>query len=81
MVPRDRFPGSDKDYEAQLPGQFMEKWNNEFQTRNQVRFIDELNTPGSKLPEYLNIQHCEMVWYLGVRADSLYQIWTQDYIS
>lgn len=59
----------------------MDKWVSELATTQQVRFIDELNTPGAKLPQYLNIQHCENVWRMSVRADSVYDIWTKQYVS
>jgi hypothetical protein len=52
---RADFNGTDEEYEEQLPGQFMDKWVSELQTTQAVRFIDELNTPGAKLPQYLNI--------------------------
>lgn len=47
---RSEFSGTDEEYEQQLPGQFMDKWVSELQTTQQVRFIDELNTPEAKLP-------------------------------
>jgi len=47
---REDFNGTEKEYEEQLPGQIMEKWVSELQTTNVVRMIDELNTPGVKLP-------------------------------
>ena len=71
-IPRDKFNGTDEEYYAQLPGQIMDKWSIELQTGQVVRFIDELNTPGAKIPQYLNIQHCENVWRMSVRADSVY---------
>ena len=50
----------------------MDKWVNELQTAQFVRFIDELITPGAKLPQYLFMQHCEYVWRMQVRANAVY---------
>ena len=49
-LPRDRFNGTDEEYEKQLPGQFMDKWVSELQTTQQVRLIDEFLTPDAKIP-------------------------------
>ena len=65
----------------QLPGQFMDKWVTELQTVQIVRFIDELNTPGVKIPQYLNVQYCENIWRMSVRADSIHMIWSKFYLS
>jgi hypothetical protein len=81
VIPREKFNGTDEEYEVMLPGQIMDKWSIELQTTQQVRFIDELLTPGAKIPQYLNIQHCENVWRMSVRADSTFKIWTENYIS
>lgn len=59
----------------------MDKWVNELQTTQLVRFIDELNTPSAMLPQYLFIQHCENVWRMQVKADSLYNLVAKLYIS
>jgi hypothetical protein len=77
---REDFNGTDEEYERQLPGQFMDKWVSELATTNLVRFIDEFNTPGAKLPQYINVQHCENVWRMQVRADALHGIWLRDYV-
>ena len=55
FVDREQFNGTDEEYQQQLPGQFMDKWVTELQTVQIVRFIDELNTPGVKIPQYLNV--------------------------
>ena len=55
FVDRAQFNGTDEEYQQQLPGQFMDKWVTELQTVQIVRFIDELNTPGVKIPQYLNV--------------------------
>lgn len=81
FMPRDEFNGTDEEYEAQLPGQFMDKWVTELQTVQIVRLIDELNTPGVKIPQYLNVQYCENVWRMSVRADSIHMIWTNYYLD
>jgi hypothetical protein len=55
FVDREKYNGTDEEYEQQLPGQFMDKWVTELQTVQIVRFIDELNTPENKIPQYLNV--------------------------
>ena len=50
---RKDFNGTDEEYEEQMPGQIMDKWVIELQTTQMVRFIDELNTPGAKIPQYM----------------------------
>jgi len=80
-MPREKFEGSDEEYRQLLPGHLMDNWVTELQTSQMLRFIDELNTPGAKLPQYLNTQHCENVWRMMVKPDSLYRIWTEDYVS
>ena len=59
----------------------MDKWVNELQTTQLVRFIDELNTPNAMLPQYLFFQHCENVWRMQVQADSLYRLVVKLYLS
>lgn len=59
----------------------MDKWVSELATTQLVRLMDEMNTPGAKLPQYLFMQHCEHVWRMGVRANVLYNIWIEKYIS
>ena len=46
-----------------------------------MRMVDEMLTPGAKLPQYLSIQHCENVWRMSVRADSTFKLWTKYFIS
>jgi len=79
---RKDFNGTEEEYELALPGQFMDKWVSESSTKNLVRLIDEINTPGSALPQYLAISFDEYVWHhLNVKADALYQICVDTYIS
>jgi hypothetical protein len=59
----------------------MDKWVSELQSNIMLRFIDELNTPGAKLPQYLNTQYCELTWRLNVRPDTLYKVWVKKYVS
>jgi len=78
---RADFNGTEEEYEQQLPGQFMDKWVSELATTQLVRLMDEMNTPDAKLPQYLFMQHCEHVWRMGVKANVLYKIWIDKYIS
>jgi len=59
----------------------MDKWVSELSTNNVVRLIDEFNTPDVKLPQYIHMQHCEKVWSLIIRADSLYEIFVKNYVE
>ena len=59
----------------------MDRWVNEFHATQMVRFIDELLTPGAKLPQYLNTQYCEHVWRMVVEPTSTYKIWSDLFIS
>jgi len=81
FVNRSEFNGTDEEYEQQLPGQFMDKWVNELQTAQIVRLVDELITPGAKLPQYLFMQHCEYVWRMQVRSNAVYQIFVKKQLS
>lgn len=59
----------------------MDKWVNELQTGRFIRFIDELMTPNAKLPQYVFMQHCEHVWRMQIRADSVYQIFVKHHMA
>lgn len=80
-IDRSEFNGTDAEYQQLLPGHFMDKWVSELATTNLVRLMDEMNTPGAKLPQYLFVHHCEHVWRMGVQANILYKVWLDRYVS
>ena len=58
----------------------MDNWVTERLTKNVVRLIEEFNTPGAALPQYIVGMFCEFVYFhSGIKTDSVYQFWVKNY--
>lgn len=69
------------EYFQYIPGHIGEKWVTESQVQSQVRFIDELQTPSSMLPQYLFYHYDENdTSFVPKDPTQLFRIFERDFL-